>query len=537
MAAEKFWQDDLGRRGGLGSPIPTPLHLVPLGAACFVVLLLAVRAVMYLQNAFDAVRYPFGLDYGEGIVWQQVLLIPGPRMYGAITDAPFIVFHYPPVYHLAVRVAMLLGIDPLMAGRGLSVACTLAAAGLCGWLVGCGIGEQVNGLARVVGCTIGALLPLSLGPVELWSVLMRVDMLAICLSLLGVVIVVESIRRPVWLAVVMPVFVLAVYTKHTALAAPTAALAVSWALNRRQTIIALIFGSALGLLGFGWLEWFTSGGFGRHIIAYNINTFSIEAFISNVKGLWFFTFLFVLAAGSLALLWRDQLLPFKTVASFRRSRAWVCVAIVTLWLIFQTALLVTAAKVGASINHFIELFYVCALPIGIFAAHCWHDIIVNRHSKAGKIDIILLFLMVVLTVAVTKYPVYRHPQLDDPKATEIQQYMIKEIARAPRPVLSDDMVLLIRAGREVQIEPAIFRELTATRRWDQTSFLQLLSNHAFEFVIILNESEYTAEMLRAIAQAYPNTEKLGPYTIHRQSASPSADERNVPTAPTNSSSQ
>jgi len=432
---------------------------------------------------------------------------------------------------------MLLGIDPLMAGRGISVACTLAAAGLCGWLVGRGIGEHVNGLARVVGCTIGALLPLSLGPVELWSVLMRVDMLAICLSLLGIAIDVESIRRPAWLAVAMPVFVLAVYTKQTALAAPTAALAVSWALNRRQTIIALIFGTALGVLGFGWLEWLTSGGFGRHIIAYNINTFSIEAFISNVKGLWFFMFLFVLAAGSLALLWRDQLLPFKTVASFRRSTAWVCVAIVTLWLIFQTALLVTAAKVGASINHFIELFYICALPIGIFAAHCWHDIIVNRHSRAGKIDIILLFLMVVLTVTVTKYPVYRHPQLDDPKATEIQQYMIKEIAHAPRPVLSDDMVLLIRAGREVQIEPAIFRELTATRRWDQTYFLQLLSNHAFEFVIILNESEYTAEMLGAIAQAYPNTGKLGPYTIHRQSASPSADERNVPTPPTNSSSQ
>ena len=232
--------------------MPSPLHLLPLGATSFVVFLLVARAVMYLQNAFDAVRYPFGLDYGEGIVWQQVLLIPGPRMYGPITDAPFIVFHYPPVYHLAVRAAMLLGFDPLMAGRGLSVACTLAAAGLCAWLVNCGISEHVNGLARVVGCTIGALLPLSLGPVEFWSVLMRVDMLAICLSFLGVAIVVESIRRPAWLAVAMPIFVLAVYTEQTALAAPAAALAVSLALNRRQTIIALIYGGALGLLGFGW---------------------------------------------------------------------------------------------------------------------------------------------------------------------------------------------------------------------------------------------------------------------------------------------
>ena len=175
--------------------------------------------MMYLRNAFDAVRYPFGLDYGEGIVWQQVLLIPGPRMYGAITDA---VHRIPLSSRLSPcgTCGDAAGLDPLMAGRGLSVACTLAAAGLCAWLVRCGISEHVNGMARVGGCTIGALLPLSLGPVEYWSVLMRVDMLAICLSFLGVAMVVKSVQRPAWLAIAMPIFVLAVYTKQTTVAAP-----------------------------------------------------------------------------------------------------------------------------------------------------------------------------------------------------------------------------------------------------------------------------------------------------------------------------
>src|SRR5947208_770989 len=123
--AEKRRQGDHRGGGGLGYPLLAPLRLVPLGATAFVVLLLVTRAVIYLQNALEAVRYPFGLDYGEGIVLQQVLLTPGAHMYGAITDAPYIVFNYPPIYHLAVRLAMLLGFDPLMAGRGLSVACTL----------------------------------------------------------------------------------------------------------------------------------------------------------------------------------------------------------------------------------------------------------------------------------------------------------------------------------------------------------------------------------------------------------------------------
>src|SRR5205085_237466 len=161
-----------------------------------------------------------------------------PRMYGAITDAPFIVFHYPPVYHLVVRAVTLFGIDPLMAGRGISVVCTLITAGLCAWLVRSGIREHVNGFAKLVGCSMGALLPLSLGPIEFWSVLMRVDMLAICLSFLGVVVVVESIRRPSLLGLAMPIFVVAVYTKQTTLTAAVAALTVSLALNWAQTVSA-----------------------------------------------------------------------------------------------------------------------------------------------------------------------------------------------------------------------------------------------------------------------------------------------------------
>ena len=153
----------------------------------------------------------------------------------------------------------------------------------------------------------------------------------------------------------------------------------------------------------------------------------------------------------------------------------------TLWLIFATATLVTAGKTGASINYFIEFFYVCALPVGILTSHCWQDIVAKR-ARPGRADIgfVLLVLAVGFAGQIIRDPPIRYVQLDYPKAIEIQRYTIKEIAAARRPVLSDDMVLLVRAGREVPIEPAIFREFIATGRWDQTHVLQLLSNHAFE---------------------------------------------------------
>jgi hypothetical protein len=37
----------------------------------------------------------------------------------------------------------------------------------------------------------------------------------------------------------------------------------------------------------------------------------------------------------------------------------------------------------------------------------------------------------------------------DPRVTAIQESLVQEIARQDKPVLSEDMVLLLRAGREV----------------------------------------------------------------------------------------
>lgn len=492
---------------------PPLLRLAAIGAACLVVCILAVYAAIYLHNAYDAIRYPFTLDYGEGIVWQQALLIPGPRMYGAITQAPFIVFHYPPVYHLTARAVAALGFDPLAAGRGVSVACTLMSAALCAWLVGRGVGERVGRSALAVGCAIGGLLPLSLGPVDWWSVLMRVDMLALFLSFLGVALVVESVRRPVWLAVAVPLFVLAVYTKQTCIAAPAAAFAVSLTLNRRPTVIAVLGGAVLGLVALGWLEWKTGGGFFRHILGYNINPFSIGALLDQLWTQKRYAFLVVAAIGALAVLLRDRA---RTPASPDAARARALVAIIALWFVFSAAILVTVGKSGASMNYFIELMCVCTVPIGMLAALGWQAVIENHAGRRGTgMAVILACLSGGLAAqAAVKLP-YRYWMLDDPAATAVQRSVVAEIARADRPVLSEDMVLLLRAGREVPIEPMIFKDLAVMGSWDQTPFLRQLTNRSFAFVITMRDLRYTPQVLAAIASAYPRVERLGQYTIHR----------------------
>ena len=97
--------------------------LVPLGA---LLTLLAIHVVGVGLDFVAAIRYPFELGYAEGIIWQQAALIPGPRMYSSSQELPFIVFHYPPLYHLLARAALSLQPDFLAAGRLVSALSTRA---------------------------------------------------------------------------------------------------------------------------------------------------------------------------------------------------------------------------------------------------------------------------------------------------------------------------------------------------------------------------------------------------------------------------
>lgn len=67
------------------TPAPFRLGFTVVGLFGIAVLGMTVHFIFFLKYTFAAVRYPFQLDYGEGIVWQQALLIPGSRMYGDIT--------------------------------------------------------------------------------------------------------------------------------------------------------------------------------------------------------------------------------------------------------------------------------------------------------------------------------------------------------------------------------------------------------------------------------------------------------------------
>jgi len=151
--------------------------------ACLLLLCFA----LYLNYAWQAIWFPFGLDYGEGEIWQQAAMIPGRLMYGNINHPPFIGFEYPPLYHLLTRLFTWRLENFLPAGRFVSVASASVVAASVASLVTLGSSaESPNTVRRAA--MIAALLPFTLHPLLQFSAWARVDLLAIAFSVGGVAI-------------------------------------------------------------------------------------------------------------------------------------------------------------------------------------------------------------------------------------------------------------------------------------------------------------------------------------------------------------
>jgi hypothetical protein len=91
--------------------------------------------------------------------------------------------------------------------------------------------------------------------------------------------------------------------------------------------------------------------------------------------------------------------------------------------------------------------------------------------------------------------------------------LVDRVRAAGKPVLSDDMVLLMKAGKGVPWEPAIFLELTRMGRWDERHIVNKIEDHDFAFVITRHE-HFTDAVVNAIEISYPRTEVQAGHILH-----------------------
>jgi len=472
--------------------------------------LLALDWAKFAYNAYLTAIFPGQMDYGEGIIWQQAALIPGPRMYGDLQHYPFLVFHYPPFYHLVVRTLATMGVPWLMAGRLVSTVSAFALAALAGALVFEATRRTVPRTAAIAGAVLAALLFSTFQPIEFWARTMRVDMLAVAIEFLGMYLGLLALSRPRLLYAAALVFVLAAFTKQTALGGAVATFAV--ALQRmpgRAIRAALLAGLAGGAI-FAALTLATHGGFPRHVILYNVNRFSLAAALTTLRDTRVLaiypTYIAIAAA-------------VATLVAARAVRGRHCLGTVppgpvvfVIYFLLATANLIALGKSGAWSNYLIPWVSSWALLIGLSAAETC-KMLIERPARP-----LPAFLLLVLLVpqALTSRVTSGERQLVDPVFRRQHDELVGMVERASKPVFSDDMTLLMEAGREVPWEPAIISELTAKGLFDERKIVDLVNAHAFAFMVVSGrpgdrsyDSRYSSAVSAAIERDYP---------IHRELA-------------------
>jgi hypothetical protein len=501
-----------------------------IAAFLFMLAITGFRFVQFLADGAAAIRFPWQLDYGEGIVWEQMRLMMAGHGYGTIDGLPAIVFHYPPIYHSVTwAIATIGGLDPLAAGRSVSLGSTLLIALLGGLIAAKAVRADSAPRTAAVCGLVAFLTTFGFSPVGFWAPLMRVDMLSIALSFAGVLAAMSALKRPRLIFASSMLFVAAVFTKQISIVAP-AAVFVTFLLVRPKlawTLAAVC--TLLGLAVLGTLVAATDGRFVRHIFLYNVNRFDPGRLTSILGAILVHYFLAAtLIIGCIQRL-RRRLPHYRGGGGIAALRHRLTASpgdsfflLIMIYAVLAGVMALGIAKSGSNVNYFVEGMAVLAILIGIFAADAADAAFGRPQARIKGIFFNPLFIPLMVGLqAVTG------PQRDDyvgyRAAGRVAELETLEamVRAAPKPVISDDMVLLLRAGKPVQWEPAIFAELARTGDWNERPFVDLVKAHHFAFFITVRErgdrlfdSRYNPAVAEAMATAYPVRLKLADYTIH-----------------------
>jgi hypothetical protein len=492
----RAWQSSLGR-----------IYLAVLAAAAISPMLLVV--------SWFAVAVPFhwGLNYNEGIVWKQMLEIVAGRGYAPIDRFPAIVFHYPPVYHLAMAGLWKLGLDPLVAGRVVSLAATAGATVCVGLLATRLLAPHERPFARFAALA-AAFLYLQFEAVHFWAPQVRVDALAGFFALAGTCCALAALTRPRLIHMAAVAFVLSLYTKQISLIAPAACFGVLLVARPALALRGIATAVLLGSVVLVWLALATDGGALRHMFLYNINRFELARLVPNLlQGVrWLDRPIVAVGCIGVAVAarrwWRAR--------DRWRDPAQLSMLILLALFALNSASLIAVAKSGSSSSYFMPW----EGSLAMFAGFATTLVLRAAARKLADDRWVPALLLALLPLALVIWPAQhdgRH--IAALRAMDRNARAVAALLSGTRgPVISDDMVLLLRTGRDVVWEPAIFAELAHTGMWDERQAVVAIRGGQVGAVVSelpWYKDRYNPAVQAAIADALPRTDQVGITVVHR----------------------
>lgn len=476
--------------------------------------MLSAGAALFGVREWRAVHTPYELDYGEGILmWQAENVTRPATAFRPLEQFPHLAFMYTPVYHLAAHGVKALTGDMLAAGRWVSFA---SALGIFLVLL-LQTRSAIPGPPSWGPACAAPLLCANLNTMS-WAKFMRVDLLALLLTFLGLWLFQTGRDRPWMRYLAFSLFVLAVFTKQTQIAAPAACLVLTMWRKPWEAARLLGFAVGLGAAALGVFAWLTHGVALTHWFAYNKNPFSLI----NMFGILQINLaqaaplagvaLLVPAAGAIRV-WRYR--------PAGRAAAWVdesqtrrALALASLHLVFALGVALTCGKRGSNYNYFLEWNIACCVPAAVVLAMLlarWNPL---RTTVAQTAILLVLLLTATNGVAGLAQDVVKH---DDSGQRREFEAAVDELRATAGPVYSEDMTVLMKSGKALAAEPAIITVLAQTGAWDERPFTDRIRARYFDAIVVTtavtNQNRYTVGVARAIQDTYRPGKAIGGYTF------------------------
>jgi hypothetical protein len=502
---------------------------------------LAGYLLLFAVHVWAMLAYAYPLDYGEGPLLAQAEMLRGGtslwHLYRDPATPPYTVVNYPPLYPLVVAVGGWISGQPLLAGRLISLA---AAVGCVGALVALSAPALAAPDAQRTARTgrarwFVALFFLTIPVVREWAVLLRVDMVGVCLGLWGLVALQRGRVGPAAL-----LLLLALYTKPSLIAAPLAGVVwVGWgAIRARSTPdgkqqwsiahILLLVGVMAGVGGAVLLlmQWASGGWFLHHVVTANANRWEGDLawrfWIAQAQLRWP-----LLLAAAVGVWWAG-----------RRGMD------TTLPVLYTLAAMVTAlgvGKVGAYANYFLEwyagvLWLVC---VGVSAGGAGHSPPRRPAPVPALLLLLLLSSLVYYPPMWSKQTLYRAGLVEpNPPRLAFGRYAIWEDQRREGEVLAALARVYAALEREtVAAGGAIFtdmpgvaagagvgsrmqvfehRQLLDQGAWDQRPLLRDLANGAVPLAVIDYMGNWMpSESIALLEQRYALDGTIGMFDLYR----------------------
>jgi hypothetical protein len=444
----------------------------------FIQIYLCLILALFLWNSVITIRFPFGADYGEAPLMDQVNRIENRQtLYKSnINQPPYIIANYPPLYPSWVAATnSILKIPLFQSGRITSLFFSLVSGYIIA-LFAFRITEN-----KWFGVFSAALFwghPY----VMHWSSLARVDLMALAFSLLGLWVLYRYRESGSGLVLAGICFLASAFTRQTyLLSGPLAGFVWLWHGHRKRALIFLSSFGIAGLLIFGMINAITQGGFYMNIVVANINQYVFKQAINMGKQLFIIWPIVLLTCAILILL--------SIYRKFRPplNNRWQNLDndFILYGLLFYTlGALISAAtigKVGSNVNYFLELIAACSI---------WTALALKLIIDQKKIvKIVFLGLLFVQSAWVLGYS-YLLTQsfsgdLHEKLSKDISLYKQVQAAIKKGVVLSDDyMDMVVLSGQPIYYQPFEYGELYNANLWDPAQIVYQINYREFPLILI-----------------------------------------------------